>query len=71
MKNRKTYLLRGLLVLLAAALVLAAAIALSRLYLYVHYPSDVLAGVAVGFLCGFFGAILAKKAMEFCKKSEK
>ena len=53
------------------AMVLAAAIALSRLYLYVHYPSDVLAGVAVGFLCGFFGAILAKKAMEFCKKSEK
>ena len=53
------------------AMVLAAAIALSRLYLYVHYPSDVLAGVAVGFLCGFFGAILAKKAMEFCKKNEK
>ena len=53
------------------ALVLAILIALSRLYLYVHYPTDVLAGVAVGFLCGFLGAILAKKAMEFCKKSEK
>lgn len=53
------------------AMVLAAAIALSRLYLYVHHPTDVLAGVAVGFLCGFLGAILAKKAMEFCKKSKK
>ena len=53
------------------AMVLAALIALSRLYLYVHYPTDVLAGVVVGVLCGFFGAILAKNATEFCKKEEK
>ena len=53
------------------ATVLAALIALSRLYLYVHYPTDVLAGVAVGVLCGFFGAILAKNAAKFCKKKEK
>ena len=31
-----------------AALVLAALIAFSRLYLYVHYPSDVLCGVLIG-----------------------
>ena len=53
------------------AMVLAALIALSRLYLYVHYPTDVLAGVVVGVLCGFFGAIFAKNATKFCKNEEK
>ena len=53
------------------AMVLAALIALSRLYLYVHYPTDVLAGVVVGFLCGLFGAILAKNVVKICKKTEK
>ena len=37
----------------------AAVIALSRLYLYVHYPTDILGGIAVGFLCGWLGGILA------------
>lgn len=35
-----------------AAVLLACAIAFSRLYLYVHYPSDVLAGALLGILCG-------------------
>lgn len=34
------------------ALVLAVLIAFSRLYLYVHYPSDVLGGAVIGCLCG-------------------
>ena len=34
------------------AFILATAIAFSRLYLYVHYPSDVLAGILIGVLCG-------------------
>lgn len=37
------------------ALILAALIAFSRLYLYMHYPTDVLAGIAVGVLCGVLG----------------
>ncbi len=34
-------------------LVLAAIIAFSRVYLYVHYPTDVIAGAAIGMLCGY------------------
>ncbi len=37
------------------ALVLAAIIAFSRMYLYVHYPTDILGGIAVGVLCGVLG----------------
>ena len=36
-----------------AAFLLAALIAFSRLYLYVHYPTDVLAGIALGLLIGW------------------
>lgn len=53
------------------AMVLAAAIALSRLYLYVHYPSDVICGAVLGILCGWIGAFLAQKAGDFSKKTEK
>lgn len=34
------------------AFVLASIIAFSRLYLYVHYPSDVFAGAIIGICCG-------------------
>lgn len=34
------------------ALVLAVLIAFSRLYLYVHYPTDILGGILVGSFCG-------------------
>ena len=36
----------------SGALALAALIAFSRLYLYVHYPSDVLAGLVLGVFAG-------------------
>ena len=34
------------------AFILAALIAFSRLYLYVHYPTDVLGGIVIGLLLG-------------------
>ena len=42
------------------ALALAAVIAFSRLYLFVHWPSDVLGGILLGMLTGWLGA----KAVE-------
>lgn len=42
------------------ALGLAAVIAFSRLYLYVHWPSDVLGGALLGAAVGWIGAKLAE-----------
>ena len=44
----------------AAALIVAALMGLSRLYVGVHVPSDVLAGVVIGSLCGLLGGLLAR-----------
>ena len=37
------------------ALILAVLIAFSRLYLYVHYPTDILGGMIIGTACGYMG----------------
>lgn len=37
------------------ALLLAVLIAFSRLYLYVHYPTDILGGVIIGIIAGHIG----------------
>lgn len=47
-----------------SALVLAVLIAFSRLYLYVHYPTDVLGGMIIGVISGALGYWLMKKAEE-------
>ncbi len=44
-----------------AALVLAVLIAFSRLYFYVHYPTDVLGGIVVGILSGIIGYTIVEK----------
>lgn len=44
-----------------AALVLAVLIAFSRLYNYVHYPSDVLCGMILGTLCALLMVYLFNK----------
>ncbi|MEG1751137.1 MAG: phosphatase PAP2 family protein [Raoultibacter sp.] len=46
-----------------AALAGAALIALSRLYLYVHYPSDVLAGMALGVACGLAAWLIIQRCI--------
>ena len=43
------------------ALILASLIAFSRLYLYVHYPTDVLFSIVTGITFGIIGHHLAKK----------
>ena len=47
-----------------SSLGLAVLIAFSRLYLYVHYPTDVLGGVIIGVMAGALGYWLVKKVQE-------
>ena len=44
-----------------AALVLAALIAFSRAFLFVHYPSDILIGSLIGFALGSLCVLLARR----------
>ena len=46
------------------ALMLACLIAFSRLYLYVHYPTDILGGILVGIAAGYIGHISVSKWIE-------
>lgn len=48
-------------------LVLGILICISRLYLFVHYPSDILVGILCGILCAFIGNYLTKKGNKFLK----
>jgi len=49
------------------AVILASLIAFSRLYLYVHYPTDVIASVILGIGIAYLSAWLAKKAYPHLK----
>ncbi len=50
------------------ALVLAVLIAFSRLYLYVHYPTDILGGMAAGAVAGYLGAYGIRKVEQWRQK---
>ena len=43
------------------ALILAALIAFSRIFLFVHYPTDVLVSVVLGTLFALIGNFIAKR----------
>ena len=47
----------------------AVLIAFSRMYLYVHYPTDILGGIAVGLLSGYMGYRMVKKVYELREKN--
>ncbi len=57
--------------LAAPALVLAILIAFSRLYLYVHFPTDILGGLLLGCIFGFCGVVIVNAIEKrfFAKKA--
>ena len=46
------------------AMILACLIAFSRLYLYVHYPTDVIVSIILGSILALIGWYLAQKVMD-------
>lgn len=46
------------------AVFLAILMGISRMYFYVHFPTDVLAGAIFGLVCGGLGAFLVKKLQD-------
>ncbi len=53
------------------AMILAVLIAFSRMYLYVHYPTDVLASVILGTAIAILGCFLAKKLFALVEAKRK
>ena len=50
--------------LAVGAFVVSILIAFSRMYLYVHYPTDVLGGLIIGLLCGWIADVIMKRIAE-------
>ena len=46
------------------ALALGCVIAFSRMYLYVHYPTDILGGVIIGILSGVLGYKIIRRILK-------
>lgn len=49
------------------SLIIALLISFSRLYLYVHYPSDVLAGLLLGIMFGMAGSAVSRILIGKCR----
>lgn len=50
------------------SMILASLIAFSRLYLYVHYPTDVLAGILLGLIVGVAANVICRLAEPHIRK---
>ena len=50
-------------------LILAIVISFSRLYVAVHYPTDIMAGVAIGILFSYLGEYTVKKIDQYWSKN--
>ncbi len=50
---------------------LALIIAFSRLYLYVHYPTDILGGMVFGLLFGYLGTLIVRFVEKQIRKRKK
>ena len=46
------------------ALVLAVAVALSRIYLYIHFPTDVMAGAILGIIIGVLAIVIVNSVLK-------
>ncbi len=55
----------------AVASALAVLIGFSRIYLYVHYPSDVLAGALLGIMLGWLGNFLCEGLFKVRERQER
>ena len=53
------------------AMVIAIAVAFSRLYLYVHYPTDVLTSIILGVCFGIIATVLVKKGFAAWENRKK
>ncbi len=51
----------------AFVIIFSILMAFSRLYLYVHFPSDVIAGILVGISCGLLAIKIYDKFYNFIK----
>ena len=49
------------------ALVLSVIIAFSRVYLYVHYPTDIIGGIIIGLCCAFLAVLCCKPLLKALK----
>lgn len=45
------------------SLIIAILIAFSRMYLYVHFPSDIIGGICLGIICGVIGYKIGEKLL--------
>ncbi len=55
----------------APAITVALFIAFSRLYLFVHFPTDVLAGIAIGLFFGIVTIIIGEKIVRSVRERKK